>query len=175
MNDRQTNEQTDDVQQQLVAYLDGELEDVERQQVERRLADDGEFRGRLKHLQETWDMLDHLTRPDIPNSFTRTTIEVVAASTERDNLVATQQIARRRSIGRWGGISACVAAAVIGFFVVSQAASRDERILIENLEMVNNIDYYKQIPDVEFLVLLDELDVFGDELVEDEELEEDDE
>ena len=48
--------------QQLVAYLDGELDDETNQEIERRLSADPEYRLRLQQLQQAWDLLDELPR-----------------------------------------------------------------------------------------------------------------
>ena len=42
---------SDHANQQLVAYLDGELDETVSQEIERRLADDPEYRLRLQQLQ----------------------------------------------------------------------------------------------------------------------------
>ena len=52
----------DQTYEQLVAYLDGELDAESSLQVERRLAEDAEFRRELRQLQRAWDMLDELPK-----------------------------------------------------------------------------------------------------------------
>ena len=41
--------------EELVAYLDGELDPVDSSRVERRLADDELYRQRLAEMQHAWD------------------------------------------------------------------------------------------------------------------------
>lgn len=50
----------DEIDERLVAYLDGELEPEERQQLEVQLGRDANLRARLRTLQEGWDLLDAL-------------------------------------------------------------------------------------------------------------------
>ena len=44
--------ENDPLDEELVAYLDGELDAGERARVERRLADDAPYRERLRRLQD---------------------------------------------------------------------------------------------------------------------------
>ena len=44
----------------LVAYLDGELSDAQRDSVEQRLVKEVGFRARLQALQSGWDWLEDL-------------------------------------------------------------------------------------------------------------------
>ncbi|MFO0455321.1 MAG: anti-sigma factor family protein, partial [Planctomycetota bacterium] len=67
-------EETDD---ELVAYLDGELTAEQSQKIELRLASDPGYRERLRELERTWDLLDELPTGEPTESFTRITIELV--------------------------------------------------------------------------------------------------
>ena len=44
----------------LVAYLDGELDEAARVNVEKRLAEEPDLRSRLTLLERAWDLLDEL-------------------------------------------------------------------------------------------------------------------
>ncbi|MEZ6096522.1 MAG: hypothetical protein R3C03_20220 [Pirellulaceae bacterium] len=57
MNDHSNDNPNDD---DLVAYLDGELPTNRAEWIERQLAEDPSLRDRLKRLEQTWDMLDAL-------------------------------------------------------------------------------------------------------------------
>ena len=48
------------IDEEIVAYLDGELDMETAAKVERRLADDPRYNARLNQLQRAWDMLDNL-------------------------------------------------------------------------------------------------------------------
>ena len=73
-----TSPDIDPVEEELVAYLDEELEPEHRAQVEHRLAEDARYRDKLKHMQKSWDMLDLLARSEPDEGFTRTTVAMVA-------------------------------------------------------------------------------------------------
>jgi anti-sigma factor RsiW len=73
-----TSPDIDPVEEELVAYLDEELEPEHRAQVEHRLAEDARYRDKLRHMQKSWDMLDLLARSEPDEGFTRTTVAMVA-------------------------------------------------------------------------------------------------
>ena len=62
---------------QLVAYLDGELDDHQRQEVESRLAGDATLRDQLSMLERTWQELDQLPRYESDDALTQTTVEMI--------------------------------------------------------------------------------------------------
>ena len=86
---------TEPIEVDLVAYLDGELEAAELQRVEDRLSRDPDYRLRLRQLQGTWDLLDELPRSSVNESFTRSTVEMVAVQAE-ESLQTAQRRERRR-------------------------------------------------------------------------------
>lgn len=67
------------IDEQLVAYLDGELQPDERAQLEQRLVEESGLRQRLKELQSGWQLLDELPQATVDARFTQTTLELVAA------------------------------------------------------------------------------------------------
>ena len=48
----------------LVAYLDGELDEAAVRSLEARLARDPQARQELEALKRSWEMLDYLPRPE---------------------------------------------------------------------------------------------------------------
>ena len=77
-------DQVDQESQQIVAYLDGELDSAMNAEIEKRLADDAEFALRLQQLQRAWELLDELPRAKSNIDFTRSTVELIAVSAEDD-------------------------------------------------------------------------------------------
>ena len=63
---------------ELVAYLDGELsmEDVAR--VERRLAEESEYRETLQRLEHAWSLLDDLPRGSANANLAKSTVTLIA-------------------------------------------------------------------------------------------------
>jgi anti-sigma factor RsiW len=137
--------------EQLVAYLDGELEPDESRQVELRLASDPGVRRKLQGLQRSWELLDELHPADVEEAFTRTTMEMVtvAAAEEVAQIQAAEPRRRRR---RWlVGIGGLLAAAIAGFAVGWLAWPDRERALLEDLPVIERLDEYRLIGDFRFL------------------------
>ena len=152
------------LEEQLVAYLDGELGTEASRRVEELLAADPKVRQTLQGLDRTWELLDELEAPQVADRFTQSTLEMVtvaaAEDTERSRIEASRS--RRR---RWvivGG--SLLAASVAGFLVVGEALWPDpNRQLIDDLPVLENLDEYRQIDDVQFLRTLHEQGVFAEE------------
>jgi len=53
------------IEEQLVAYLDGELDDADARRIEELLASDAEVRQTLEKLEATWGLLDHLDQAHV--------------------------------------------------------------------------------------------------------------
>ncbi len=78
----------------LVAYLDNELSDADKQSLEQKLTASEALRMRLQQLRSAWDLLDELpaTKPD-PN-FAQSTIEMVAMSAAELGGAEASRVAR---------------------------------------------------------------------------------
>src|SRR6187402_3497303 len=70
------------IDEEIVAYLDGELDMEAAAKVERRLADDPRYNARLNQLQRAWDMLDNLRRSEADDDFVNSTVAMVAVQAE---------------------------------------------------------------------------------------------
>ncbi|MBA2225086.1 anti-sigma factor family protein [Thermogemmata fonticola] len=86
----------DPLEEELVAYLDGELPEDEARQMEQRLAADPELRRRALLLKKTYDLLDYLPLPEASPDFTTRTLEKVpalrsAAPSSRSDAAAVRQ------------------------------------------------------------------------------------
>jgi len=69
----------DTLEEELVAYLDGELSEEQARQMEQRLAADPDLRRRAWLLKKTYDLLDYLPLPEASPDFTTRTLEKVPA------------------------------------------------------------------------------------------------
>jgi hypothetical protein len=131
----------------LVAYLDGELDDAASKRLEERLSNDDSARQRLRDLAVSWDLLDHLPRAATDESFTRTTVELVALEARKD-VDAEQAAIPMRNRRRWiGGIIAGLAAAMIGFVAVVIAWPDENERLLRDLPVIENLEIYDVMPE----------------------------
>ncbi|MCA9201802.1 MAG: hypothetical protein KDA59_02085 [Planctomycetales bacterium] len=163
MNETHTISEDDPVFDELVAYLDHELDDAERLRIERRLAEDPQYREQLVQLQRSWDMLDELPRATASESFTQTTVEMVAVST-------AEEVERRQASLGWqrtalvvGGTLAALLLAVVTYNLVAANLAAPNRELAANLPVIENLDEYRYLTgnDVRFLRMLDEANVLN--------------
>ncbi|HEY1192493.1 MAG TPA: hypothetical protein VGE74_33020 [Gemmata sp.] len=70
----------DPFEAELVAYLDGELDEAGARQVEARLARDPAVRARAAELKKSFDLLDYLPRPEPSPNFTTRTLDKLPVS-----------------------------------------------------------------------------------------------
>ncbi len=75
----------DQIDEELTAYLDGELSPELSANLERKLVQDEDLRKRLADLRKTYDLLDDLPQAAPRQSFTQTTIEMVVADLRRSS------------------------------------------------------------------------------------------
>lgn len=153
----------DPIEEELVAYLDDELDTAACAAIERRLADDEAYRQKLLELQKTWDLLDSLPRANVGEKFTQTTVELVVQRAAED----VQQQRSRRDLRRWflraGTLAAAVVAGLAGFAVVHRVTSRANEQLVRDLPVIESIDAYEYAESVEFLRQLDKSGLFASE------------
>ncbi len=153
----------DSTDEQLVAYLDNELDPAERIQVERRLAHDEAYREHLRRLQQSWDVLDLLPRSSASDGFTSTTVGLVVAQEE---VLATQavELVKQHRSRRWlvlvvGGLLA----GAVGFALVFNPLAKSDRDLVRDLPVIEYVDELTNTPSVEFLEQLAAEGMFGGE------------
>lgn len=151
------------MEEELVAYLDGELPAAEQVRIERRLADDVAYRQKLAQLQKAWDLLDLLQKSEPDAEFTRSTVEMVAIQQTKD-AEQQQTTAQQKQLAWWlGGSLAIVLSAVIGFFVVQYQLGAPERQLLQDLPVIERVDQYRSVESLDFLEQLREAELFAGE------------
>ena len=161
-------QQPDPVLEQLVAYLDGELDAEESALVEQRLADDVSFRQRLQQLEQTWDLLDHLPRSHVRGTFTQTTVEMVAVKAEDDFKQQRSDGNVRRTVGWMAATAFALVAAIAGYLIVERAVTADNRQLLKDLIVIENYDLYLHADSIDFLLQLEKEELFTEDLTDDE-------
>lgn len=153
---------TDPIVEELTAYLDGEMDVPAVRAVEERLARDQAYRDQLKKLERTWDLLDRLPKAEVGEQFTRTTMEMVALAATEDAQQAAAERPKLERRQRWVGLAASAAALAVGFAIGHQLWPNPNARLLEDLPVVDNLDLYYQVDDVDFLKMLDREGLFKD-------------
>lgn len=147
----------------LMAYLDGEMDAESRRRLEDRLSYDADLRLRLKEYQQTWDLLDEIPRATVDDSFTRTTVEMVAIRAEAAVAGHTRQGIWRRNILLAGGLAGIALSAGFGYWLTHRQLSGPNRQLLEILPVIENLDAYQNTSSLEFLRELDRQQLFRED------------
>jgi anti-sigma factor RsiW len=147
----------------LVAYLDGELDEDTARALETKLSLNPAARAEAEAFRQAWSMLDYLPRSDPSPTFTHRTLERLALQT---------QMVRHRGrswLAGLGWVAALILAALAGFGAARliwpdprEPADLDE-YLVRHLPIAEKLHLLEQAVDVEFLRELDHPDLFGDD------------
>ncbi|NUQ63825.1 MAG: hypothetical protein HUU20_15215 [Pirellulales bacterium] len=151
------------LEEELVAYLDGELDAQAERRIEQLLAADPTVRETLRQLEHTWELLDDLGAADVDETFTRTTLEMVAVEAEEEVRQVTAELPRRRGWRLAMQLGGLGAAALAGFLAVALLRPDPNRQLLEDLPVLENLDQYEQVGDIQFLEMLREAHLFEKE------------
>ena len=148
------------IDEELVAYLDGELDAETEARIVRRLADDPRYNQRLIQLQRAWDLLDTLQQTEADDDFVHSTVAMVAVQAEQDAKTQKVRIVRRRNL-MWLAISGVVLlSATLGYVAIQRRLSREDRELVRDLPVIEHVDEYRTIESLDFLKQLAQENLF---------------
>jgi anti-sigma factor RsiW len=167
----------DEPTEELVAYLDGELDPKAADSVATRLSLDPKLRSEADALQRAWDILDVLPRPQPSAAFaTRTVSQVIPLpggsgtqflAPSGPTAATSPMIATRRAgAGFWLGSLALILAAGVGGYLGHAALvpkPTPAEPSLEDVLLMKNLRLYRNVDDVEYLKKLDSPELFGDE------------
>jgi hypothetical protein len=140
-----------ELEDELTAYLDGELDAASVRRVEERLARDESYRTQLQKLERTWGLLDGLPRASVDEKFTKTTLEMVALSAVQDADAALRAAPVRQRRQRLAGLISMAAALLVGFAIGHEVWPDPNQKLLADLPVLENLDLYYQVEDIAFL------------------------
>lgn len=150
----------DALDEDLVAYLDGELDAESARRIENLLSTDDSARRKLRQLAGSWDLLDQLPRQALGESFMRTTVAMIAVATSQD-LAIEQTALPSRKRRRWiAALVAAIAAASVGFAAVVVWWPDRNEPLLRDLPVIENFDAYRHGGNLAFLHQLDKSALF---------------
>src|SRR5262245_43312913 len=152
------------IDEEIVAYLDGELDTEAMARIERRLTEDAGYRSRLSQLQHAWDLLDNLRRTEADDEFVQSTVAMVAVQAEQDAKTQKLRVVRQRSLA-WLARAALVLVSIAGgYAVLHRRMTRADRNLVRDLPIIEHVDAYLNIDDVSFLKQLERENLFAAEV-----------
>ncbi len=171
----------DETSEEIVAYLDGELDDVETRAIETRLAGDDAARRKIESYKKTYDLLDYLPTPEPSPSFasrTLTQLSLAAPAGTASHLAAPVAAATSgfvipppapRNIARFlvGWAFALVAAGALGYFGHLLArphleAADPTKRTSEQVRLLERLPLLLGVDDLAFAQQLESADLFGD-------------
>lgn len=158
---------TQEQRENLVAYLDGELDEAPSQEIDRILARSEVARHEVEALARAWEMLDLLPRPKASSDFTQRTMTTLRLQETPVNIADQPWFiyVRRGSVAViW--LAAIALSATAGFWATWQWYPNPNRELLEELPVVKQLDLYLEADSIEFLKALRDDAVFegGDDV-----------
>ncbi len=137
--------------EEIVAYLDGELSEVESAQVEQRLSTDETYRRQMQGFDRVWSALDELPGVTASDRFSKTTMEMVVIAAEEEVQQRTQAMPRLRRKRRVAVGVFVMAALFLGFLGYGWSSPDFNRMLIADLPVIEHVDIYSQFQSSQFL------------------------
>src|SRR5947207_14235143 len=104
-NNNPTTDEATAIDEELVAYLDGELDADTEARIVRSLADDPRYNQRLIQLRQTWDLLDTLRRTEGDDDFVHSTAKMAAVQATGEATPQAMRAVRRRTVAWLGAVA----------------------------------------------------------------------
>lgn len=154
----------------LIAYLDGELDDDAAEAVESRLAKDPDARARADEYKKSFDLLDYLPKSEPSATFATRTITRLMPAVGASGSQATPASPRSRKMWPevvvWGALAVLAAtAAFAGSRVWRQATTPPPADLsISDVAVIESLPLYAGVDDIDYLRDLAKADLFDADL-----------
>jgi hypothetical protein len=144
----------DEADEQLVAYLDGELPPEEVKALEQRLGTDSALRTRLRDLQNGWELLDQLPLASSSNTLLETTIRMAAV---QSHAPSNKSLLRRPMNNLWRGglvLVACLVCFAVGAGITRAREYWQYRKQLRDLPVAMHLDAFLRASDLELMETL---------------------
>lgn len=153
---------------ELVAYLDGELNEVESGRMERQLVSDPPLRGYADSLDRTWQLLDSLGEATVSGEFTQKTLASLSTvSSDGDQAAGarwsglfTKMPVTKILIWTLIGFVSCSAGLLVARISQNRNADSDDVLLLRQFDMLEDYPRIYPIPNATFLRDVSALDEF---------------
>ena len=156
---------TSQQRENLVAYLDGELDEASTEEIERTLARSAKARHEVDMLTRTWELLDTLPKSKASDEFSERTLSSIKVEDLKQSAAGWFRPANwgRRLYPVFWGLG-LIAAAIVAFSVSRYGIPDESEQLVEELPLIDNYNVYSDIVDVEFLQQLQKSGLFNEDL-----------
>src|SRR6266478_3017241 len=109
------NPMSDEERAELVFYLDGELPKPAVRALEAKLTTDPRMRSELETLRMTWQLLDHLPKPEPSPDFASRTLDRVSTIRATPIRIRAGSVSDRWRLWGVGWAAAVILALIIGY------------------------------------------------------------
>jgi anti-sigma factor RsiW len=141
----------------LVAYLDGELKDVEARALATKLTQSVSARREVEALERAWELLDYLPRPKAPEDFASRTLTQISQLAARDGkMVGLAGRAARRAARLLVCLAVATMTLVLGYVLTRWVWPDRTARLVRDLPLAEHLDEYRDVGSFEFLQQLDQ-------------------
>jgi anti-sigma factor RsiW len=156
--------ETTSIDEEIVAYLDGELDAESEARVARRLSDDPAYRLRLNQLQQAWDLLDNLRGTEGDDEFAASTVAMVAVQADQEAKSQQIRAVRQRSLAWLTLVGVVLLSMASGYVVLHRRLTRADRKLVRDLPVIEHVDEYSNVDTLMFLKALERENLFPSEV-----------
>jgi anti-sigma factor RsiW len=142
----------------LVAYLDGELPEPEAQVIASKLTSSPSARHEVDSLKRTWELLDHLPRPEVPADFTtRTLHEAMEATAPVGDGLRRAAVGLGRILAGILALTVVAASCAAGYAATRWIWPDPAARLVRDLSLAERLDAYRAVGSIDLLRQLDNL------------------
>ncbi len=142
----------------LVAYLDGELNEQDMQELDEVLVQQPDARANVEQLRQTWDLLDVLPRPAVTEEFSAQTMATIQVIRDEEPPPPSPWPRRGLLAIAWALVLSVSGAA--GVLLADRWQPDPTRMLIAQLSVVERLETYREIGDLEFIKALADTERF---------------
>jgi hypothetical protein len=136
---------------ELVAYLDGELDEAATARIEKLLAENAVARQDVELLAATYALFDQLPRPKAHSGFTEKTLAMAKLEEVRTDVTQSPLYrAVQTAIPYIGWTAIMCVAGLAGFAITNQFIAGPHDPLVSELELIQNLDKYSEIGSIDF-------------------------
>lgn len=148
----------------LVAYLDGELTELESRTLAAKLTGSVSARREVEALEKTWELLDHLNRPQVSAEFTQRTVTQAQGGASLDDRIVDVASKTAHKVLRLG-VLVCVALVAVSLsYVATRWLWPDPSArLVRDLSIAEHLDEYREVGTLDILKLLDDEPAFNED------------
>jgi anti-sigma factor RsiW len=136
----------------LVAYLDGELDDADARAIATKLAHSATARREVETLEKTWDLLEYLPRQKASEDFAARTLSVVWRNDAEGNKLGSALLTNaQRVLVAFAWMALGLLAFGVGYAVVHWVWPNPSERLTRDLPIAEHLDEYRAVGSFEYL------------------------